>query len=61
MDDTEKPKRAPTQAEIMRVLSAAKKAGLDVSAYAVRGQEIRVVTKGGEALSDLFDAVDFSS
>lgn len=61
MDDTDKPRRVPTQAEIMRVLSATKRAGLKVSACIVKGQEIRVITQGGEALADAFDTVDFSS
>jgi hypothetical protein len=61
MDDTDKRRRVPTQAEISRVLSAAKKAGLKVSACIVKGQEIRVITKGAEALADTFDSVDFSS
>ncbi len=61
MADTEKRKRALTQSEIQRVLSAAKNAGLDVSACIVKGHEIRVITKGSEALADTFDSVDFSS
>lgn len=59
--ETEKPKRTPTQAEIMRVLSAAKKAGLSVSAYIVKGQEIRVITRGGDAVADTFDTLDYAS
>lgn len=60
MAQSEKPPRAASQSEILRVLTAAQKAGLEVFGYVVNGPEIRVITKDKEPSGDEFDMVDFA-
>ena len=60
MAQSEKPPRAASQSEILRVLMAAQKAGLEVFGYVVNGPEIRVITKDKEPSGDEFDMVDFA-
>lgn len=60
MAHSEKAPRAASQSEILRVLLAAQKAGLEVFGYVVNGPEIRVITKDKEPSGDDFDMVDFA-
>ncbi len=53
--------RVPTQSEILRVLTAAQKAGLVVFGYVVNGPEIRVITKDKDLHGNEFDMVDFAN
>ncbi len=60
MTQSQKAVRAASQSEILRVLNAAQKAGLEVFGYVVNGPEIRVITKDKQPLEDEFDMVDFA-
>jgi len=53
--------RAASQSEILRVLTAAQKAGLEVFGYVVNGPEIRVITKDKDLHGNEFDMVDFAN
>ncbi len=53
--------RAASQSEILRVLTVAQKAGLEVFGYVVNGPEIRVITKNKDLHGNEFDMVDFAN